>query len=52
MKVLVKSQGRWEDNIKVGLKEIGWGVVHSIKLTQNMDLWQALVNMVIKHQTP
>lgn len=24
MKVLVKSQHRWDDNIKVGLKEIGW----------------------------
>jgi len=25
MRVLVKSKHRWDDNIKVGLKEIEWG---------------------------
>jgi hypothetical protein len=41
---------RWEDNIKIDLKEIGWEVVHWIDLVQDMDnLWD-LVNKVMNLQ--
>jgi hypothetical protein len=37
----------WEDNIRLDLKEIGWGGVDSIRLAQDMDQWRALVNTVM-----
>jgi hypothetical protein len=37
---------RWEDNIKMDLREIGWGVMNLIYLAQDRDQWRALVNTV------
>jgi hypothetical protein len=37
---------RWEDNIKIDLREAGWEDVHWMHLVQDRDQWQALVNMV------
>jgi hypothetical protein len=34
---------RWEDNIKMELKEIEFGGVDWIYLAQDMDQWRALV---------
>jgi hypothetical protein len=36
----------WEDNIKMDLHEMGWGM-HWVKLVQDMDRWRALVNAVM-----
>jgi hypothetical protein len=38
---------RWEDNIKMNPKEVGWGVLHWINLVLNRDQWRALVNMTM-----
>jgi hypothetical protein len=38
---------RWEDGIKMDLREIGWGGVKWIHLAQDRDLWQAVVNAVM-----
>jgi hypothetical protein len=38
---------RWEDGIRMDLKEIGLGVVDWIKLAQDRDRWQAVVNAVM-----
>jgi hypothetical protein len=38
---------RGEDNIKMHLREIGFGNVDWIHLAQNRDMWWALVNMVM-----
>jgi hypothetical protein len=35
---------RWEDNIRMSLKEIGWEAVDMIHLTQEKDKWWDLVN--------
>jgi hypothetical protein len=35
---------RWEDNIRMDLREIGWGGVDWIDLAQDRDHWRALVN--------
>jgi hypothetical protein len=43
---------RWEDNIKIDLREIGWDGMDWIDLAQNRDRWVALVNMVINLQVP
>ena len=34
---------RWEDNIKVGLQEVGCGGMDWIDLTQYRDRWRAFV---------
>ena len=39
--------GRWEDNIKMGLQEVGCGGEDWIRLAQDRDSWRALVNTVM-----
>jgi hypothetical protein len=38
---------RWEDGIRMDLRETDWGSVDWIQLAQDKDQWQALVNMVM-----
>ena len=38
---------RWEDNIKIGLQEVGFGGMDWIELAQDRDRWWALVNSVM-----
>jgi hypothetical protein len=35
------------DNIKMKLREIGWGGIDWIDLAQDRDQWRALMNTVI-----
>jgi hypothetical protein len=49
---LGRTRRRWEDNIKMNLREIGFGGVDCIHLAQDRDRWQALVNMVMNLQVP
>jgi hypothetical protein len=35
---------RWEDNIKIDLREIRWSGMDWIDLTQDRNQWRALVN--------
>jgi hypothetical protein len=37
---------RWEDNIKMDLQDVGWGM-DCIELAQDRDRWWALVNVVM-----
>jgi hypothetical protein len=43
---------RWEDNIKMDLREIGWGGMDWIDLAQDSDQWRALVNTVMNLRVP
>jgi hypothetical protein len=36
------------DNIKMDLREIGWGDVNWMNLAQDRDQWRALVSTIIK----
>jgi hypothetical protein len=38
---------RWEDGIRMDLREIGWGRVDRIQLARDRDRWRALVNTVM-----
>jgi hypothetical protein len=43
---------RWEDNIKVDLKEIGMDGASWIRLAQDRDQWLAFVNTVMNLRVP
>ena len=49
---LGRPRGRWEDNIKMDLQEVGCGVVDWIELAQDRDRWRTLVNAVMNHLVP
>jgi hypothetical protein len=51
-KRLGRPRHRWEDNIKMDKREIGWGGMDWIDLAQNRDQWKALVNTVMNLQVP
>jgi hypothetical protein len=44
---LGRPRRRWEDEISMDLREIGWGNVDWIQLAQDRDRWRALVNTVM-----
>jgi hypothetical protein len=44
---LGRPRRRWEDGVRVDLREIGWGSVEWIQLAQDRDRWQAVVNTVM-----
>jgi hypothetical protein len=48
MRPVGRSRYRWEDNIKMNLRDIGWGGMDYIDLDQDSDQWRAVVNTVLK----
>jgi hypothetical protein len=49
---LGRPRRRWEDNIKMDLREIRFGDVDWIYWAQDRDRWRALVNMVVNLRFP
>jgi hypothetical protein len=43
---LGRPRRRWEDNIRMDLREVGCGCVDWIELAQDRDRWRALVSAV------
>jgi hypothetical protein len=41
--VVGKPRARWKDNIKIEVRETGWGGVKVIHPAQDRDKWRALV---------
>jgi hypothetical protein len=48
---LRRPRRRWEDNIKMDLREIGWGGMDWIHVAQDGDYW-AVVIMVMNLRVP
>jgi hypothetical protein len=48
---LGRRRHRWEDKIKMDLREMGWGM-DWIELAQDKDRWLALVNAVMNLRVP
>jgi hypothetical protein len=49
---LGRPRRRWDDNIKMDLREIGFGDVDWIHLAQDRDKWWAVVNTVMNLRVP
>jgi hypothetical protein len=49
---LGRPRRRWEDNIRMDLRERGWGGMDWIDLAQDRDQWRALVNTVMNLRVP
>jgi hypothetical protein len=47
-----RPRHRWEDNIRVDLREIAWNDANWIHLTQDRDQRWALVNTVMNFGVP
>jgi hypothetical protein len=43
----VNSRRRWEDGVRMDLREIGLGDVDWIRLAQDRDRWRAVVSAVM-----
>jgi hypothetical protein len=48
---LGRPRRSWEDNIKIDLQEVGWGM-DWIELAQDRDRWRTLVNAVMNLRVP
>jgi hypothetical protein len=49
---LGRPRRRWEDNIRMDLREVGWGGMDWINLAQDRDRWRAFVNAVMNLRVP
>jgi hypothetical protein len=49
---LRRPRHMWENNIKMDIRETGWGGMNSINLAQDSDQWRALVNTVMNLRVP
>ena len=51
-RLLRRPRRRWEDNIKMDLKEVGGSCGDWMELAQDRDRWRALVNTVLNLRVP
>ena len=49
---LGRPRRRWEDNIKMDLKEVGGGCGDWMESVQDRDRWRALVSAVLNLRVP
>jgi len=49
---LWRPRRRWEDNIRMDLREVGCGCVDWMELAQDWDRWCALVSAVVNLRVP
>jgi hypothetical protein len=49
---LERPRRRWKDNVKMDLREVGWGGVDWLRLAQDRDRWRALVYTVMNIRVP
>ena len=49
---LGRLRRRWEDNIRIDLREVGCGYVDWMELAHDRDRWRALVRAVMNLRVP
>jgi hypothetical protein len=47
-----RSRRRWEDDIKMGLRDVEWGGMDWMNPAQDRDRWRSLVNTVMNLRVP
>jgi hypothetical protein len=47
-----RPRPRWKDNIKKGLRELGWGAMDWIDRAQDRDQWLSVEDTVMNLQLP
>jgi hypothetical protein len=47
-----RPRPRWVDNVKMDLREIGWGGMDWIDVAQDKDQWRAFVNTIMDLWVP
>jgi len=47
-----RPRRRWEDNIRMDLREVGYGCMDWMELAQDGDRWRALVSAVMNLRVP
>ena len=50
-RLMGRPRRRWEDNIKMDLQEVGWGM-DWIDLAQDKDRWRALASAAMNLRVP
>jgi hypothetical protein len=51
-RTLGRPRRRWEENIKMYLQEVGYGVMEWTELAEDRDRWRALVDVVMNLRVP
>jgi len=51
-RLLGRPRRRWEDNIRMDLREVGCGGMGLMELAQDRDRWCALVSAVMNLRVP
>jgi len=49
---LGRRRHKWEDNIRLDIREVGCGYVDWMELAQDRDRWRALVSAVMNLRVP
>jgi hypothetical protein len=49
---LGKPRRRWEDNIKVDVRDIGRDIMDLVDLAQDRDQWRAVMNTIMNLRVP
>jgi hypothetical protein len=49
---LGRSRRRWDDNIRMDLREIWWENVDWMHLARDRNQWRAVVDMIIELRVP
>ena len=52
MKPLERPRSMWEENMKMDLQEMGCEGIDCIRLSQDRDMWRALVNVEMNIRIP
>jgi hypothetical protein len=51
-RALGRHRRRWEDNIRMDLRETGWEGVDWMHLSRDRDQWEAVVNTAMNIRVP